>query len=67
MQAVLDHGAYLEYLPGIAATTATRMRGAAQTLWQTTYDEMPVRVDIKNRTAEATELLRRLGEGVHRG
>jgi superfamily II DNA or RNA helicase len=61
IQAVLDNGDYLEYLPGVGATTATRMWGAAQTLWQTTYDEMPVRVDIKNRTSEATELLRRLG------
>jgi len=60
VQAVLDRGATLEHLPGIGATTATRMRGAAQTLWQTTYDEMPVRVDIKNRSSEATELLRRL-------
>ena len=41
-------------------TLATRIRGAAQTLWQTTYDEMPARIDIKNRTAEATQLLRRL-------
>jgi len=60
VQAVLDRGANLEHLPGIGATTATRMRGAAQTLWQTTHDEMPVRIDIKNRTSEATELLRRL-------
>ena len=60
VQAVLDRGVQLEHLPGIGATTATRMRGAAQTLWQTTYDEMPVRIDIKNRTAEASELLRRL-------
>jgi hypothetical protein len=50
----------LQNLPGIGATFATRIRGAAQTLWQTTYDEMPVRIDIKNRTGEATELLRRL-------
>ncbi|NUS00681.1 MAG: DEAD/DEAH box helicase [Kribbellaceae bacterium] len=58
--AVLDRGADLAYLPGIGATTSERMRGAAQTLWQTTYDEMPVRIDIKNRTAGATDLLRRL-------
>lgn len=61
IQSVLDRGAQLEHLPGIGATTATRMRGAAQSLWQTTYEEMPVRVDIKNRSAEATDLLRRLG------
>ncbi|MFI0485777.1 DEAD/DEAH box helicase [Actinomadura sp. 9N215] len=61
VQAVLDYGAGLEYLSGIGATTATRMRGAAQMLWQTTYDEMPVRIEIKKRTAETTELLRCLG------
>lgn len=62
VQSVLDNGAALEYLPGIGATTATRMRGAAHALWQTTYDEMPVRIDIRNRTSEATTLLRALGE-----
>jgi hypothetical protein len=50
----------LQNLPGIGVTFATRIRGAAQTLWQTTYDEMPVRIDIKNRTGEATKLLRTL-------
>jgi superfamily II DNA or RNA helicase len=60
VQAVLDRGHQLENLPGIGATTATRMRGAARTLWQTTYDEMPVRIDINNRTPQTTELLRRL-------
>lgn len=60
VQAVLDRGANLEHLPGIGATSSTRMRGAAQTLWQTSYDEMPVSIDIKTRTNEATDLLRRL-------
>ena len=60
VQAVLAHGSRLEHLPGIGPTTATRMRGAAQTLWQTTYDEMPVRIDLKDRSRAATELLRRL-------
>lgn len=60
VKAVLDRGSGLERLPGIGDVIATRIRGAAQTLWQTTYDEMPARIDIKNRTAEATELLRRL-------
>lgn len=60
IQAVLDRGAALEHLPGIGATTATRIRGAAQTLWQTTYEEMPVRIDIKTRSSEGTDLLRRL-------
>lgn len=50
----------LQHLPGIGPTLATRIKGAAQTLWQITYDEMPARIDIKSRTPEATELLRRL-------
>jgi len=52
IQAILDSGFHLEYLPGIGATTASRILGAAHTLRQTTYDEMPVRIDIKNRTIE---------------
>lgn len=60
IQAVLDRGAQLEHLPGIGVTTAVRIRGAAQTLWQTTYEEMPVCIDIKARTTEGTELIRRL-------
>ena len=58
----------LQHLPGIGPTLATRIKGAAQTLWQTTYDEMPARIDIKRRTSEATELLRRLRvwDGVRR-
>lgn len=52
----------LEHLPGIGPTLATRMQGAAQTLWQTTFDEMPARIDIKRRTTHATDLLRRLRE-----
>lgn len=57
---VLEYGSLLEQVPGIGSVSATRMRGAAQTLWQTTYDDMPVRIDIKNRNVEATELLRSL-------
>ena len=60
IQAILDSEDGLEYLPGIGETTASRILGAAQTLRQTTYDEMPVRIDIKNRTSETTELLRSL-------
>lgn len=59
VKAVLEYRG-LENLSGIGPTLATRIRGAAQTLWQTTYDEMPTRIDVTNRTAEATELLRRL-------
>lgn len=61
IQAVLDRGRRLEHLPGIGATTASRMLGAAQTLRQTTYDEIPTRIDTTRRTPEVGELLRRLG------
>lgn len=54
------HFPRLEAIPGIGPVSATRIRGAAQTLWQTTFDEMPVRIDIKNRTGEAAALLRQL-------
>lgn len=57
---VLQRGDRLQDLPGIGATTATRLHGAAETLRQTTYDEMPARIDIKNPTAQTTKLLRRL-------
>ncbi|WP_199487641.1 DEAD/DEAH box helicase [Actinomadura spongiicola] len=60
VQAVLDYGNRLDYLPGVGYTTAARVRGAAQTLRQMTHDEMPVRIDIESRTPETTELLRRL-------
>jgi superfamily II DNA or RNA helicase len=62
IQGVLDHGRALMRLPGIGETSAWRMLGAAQALWQTTYDEMPVRIDINNRHPETTLLLRRLAE-----
>jgi ERCC4-related helicase len=62
VQEVLHWGAYLQTLPGVGETSARRMLGAARTLWQTTYDEMPVRIDINSRPPEATHLLRCLSE-----
>ncbi|WP_406085351.1 DEAD/DEAH box helicase [Micromonospora zamorensis] len=62
VQGVLDCGWSLQALPGVGETSARRMLGAAQTLWQTTYDEMPVRIDISHRHPETTELLSRLAE-----
>lgn len=50
----------LEYLGGIGATSATRIRAAARALHQNTLDEMPMRIDIKNRTKEHTQFLRQL-------
>lgn len=58
--AVLANEHRLETLEGIGETSATRIRAAARTLRQNTFDEMPMRIDIKNRTTEHTEFLRRL-------
>lgn len=58
VQQVLDHGGRILSLPGVGETTGNRMLGAARTIWQTTIDEMPVRIDIKNRSAAATDLLK---------
>ena len=57
VQQVLDHGSRILSLPGVGDTTGNRMIGAARTIWQTTLDEMPVRIDIKNRTRPASDLL----------
>ncbi|NUL46450.1 DEAD/DEAH box helicase [Cellulosimicrobium funkei] len=56
---VWDRGAELEALPGVGKTTATRLRGAARTLWDLTVDATPLRLDPAERTDQATELLRR--------
>jgi superfamily II DNA or RNA helicase len=58
IQEVLDQGGRIRTLPGVGDTTGNRMVGAARTIWQTTVDEMPVRIDLKNRSASATGLLR---------
>lgn len=57
VQQVLDQRARIRSLPGVGETTGNRMVGAAQTIWQTTLDEMPVRIDIKNRSHATTKLL----------
>ncbi|MFV8277336.1 SNF2-related protein [Mycobacteroides abscessus] len=58
--AVLANEHRLHTLVGVGEKSATHIRGAAQTLRQNTLDEMPMRIDIKNRTPEHTEFLRRL-------
>lgn len=58
VQQVLDQGPRILALPGVGDTTGSRMIGAARTIWQTTVDEMPVRIDIRNRSAAATDLLK---------
>lgn len=61
VQDVFAYGDRLQHLPGIGATTASRIRGAAQTIWQATYEEMPVRVEIAKPTPQTSELLHALG------
>jgi superfamily II DNA or RNA helicase len=58
---VLTHGSRLASLDGIGATTAHRIRGAAHTIWQATFEDMPTRIDVQHPTAETLELVRSLG------
>ncbi|WP_232521089.1 DEAD/DEAH box helicase [Micromonospora phaseoli] len=62
VQDVLRVGASLQALPGVGETSARRMIGAARALWQTTYDDSPVRIDIDHRSPDTTHLLRCLAE-----
>lgn len=57
VQQVLDQAGRITALPGVGETTGNRMIGAARAIWQTTIDEMPVRIDVKRRSAETTRLL----------
>jgi superfamily II DNA or RNA helicase len=57
---VLEAEHRLTRLEGIGDLSAKRIAGAAHALRQTTYDEMPVRLDIRARTPEATRLLEAL-------
>ncbi|MER6062973.1 DEAD/DEAH box helicase [Streptomyces sp. NPDC001792] len=57
VQQVLDQQSRIRSLPGVGDTTGNRMVGAAQTIWQTTMDEMPIRIDVKNRSQATTKLL----------
>lgn len=58
--AVLRNEDRLEQLDGIGETSANRIRAAARTLRHNTFEEMPMRIDINNRTSKHTEFLRRL-------
>ncbi|MFB9850306.1 SNF2-related protein [Micromonospora andamanensis] len=62
VQDVLRVGASLPALPGVGETSARRLLGAARTLWQTTYEDTSVRIDVEHRHPETTQLLRRLAE-----
>lgn len=57
---VLEDEEDLHLYQGISEVSATRIIAAAHTIWQSTYEEMPMRIDINERSREHTELLRRL-------
>lgn len=57
---VLEDEDDLHLYQGISEVAATRIIAAAHTIWQSTYEEMPMRIDINKRSQEHTELLRRL-------
>jgi len=60
IQDVFTYANRLASIQGIGATSAHRIRGAAQTLWQTTYEEMPVRIDIAAPSPQTIDLVRHL-------
>jgi hypothetical protein len=60
MRDVFMYANRLASIPGIGATSAHRIRGAAQTLWQTIYEEMPVRIDVTKPSPQTFDLVRRL-------
>ncbi|MFC9964575.1 DEAD/DEAH box helicase [Nocardia ignorata] len=66
---VREQGRLIEHIPGLGSMSATRILGAAETLWKTTLDETPARIDLKTRPTEATQLLRALAawDGMRRG
>lgn len=55
---VINRENELEFLPGLGEMSAKYIRGAAQTIMQSTFEEMPMRIDIRYRSAEHTALLR---------
>lgn len=62
VQDVLDNGKMLMYAAGVGDKTKDRVRAAARTIRQITFDETPVRIDIQTKTAPAAALLSRLRE-----
>lgn len=60
IQDVFIQANQLASIPGIGAASVHRIRGAAQTLWQMTYEEMPVRIDVMKPSAQTVDLVRSL-------
>jgi hypothetical protein len=59
---VLDNKRRISEIRGVGEMTERQVIAAAQSIWKTTYDEMPVRIDIRKRSAQATTLLTRLAK-----
>lgn len=57
---VLEWEGELKYLPGLGESSAARAVSAARSIWQATFEETPIRVDVVARSPEATHLLTRL-------
>ncbi len=57
---VLLNGENVLYHQGLSETSARSIVAAAQSIRRATYEEMPMRIDIGNRSDAHTELLRRL-------
>lgn len=47
---------------GMGEISSTRIKGAAQTIWASTLEEVPARIDVSQRTAETGRLLEWLQE-----
>lgn len=54
---MLDSGHLIGHLPGIGEVSATRIRGAAQTLLTLTIDDTPVRIDPVDRSGPAEKIV----------
>ena len=57
---VLARGDDLESIEGMGPASASRILAAARTVRQHTVDDLPTRIDPRERTEEATDLVRRL-------
>lgn len=60
VQDVLDNTWRISGIRGVGEMTERQVVAAARSIEKTTYDEMPVRIDIRKRSAQATKLLTHL-------
>lgn len=62
IQDVLDNKHQISGIRGVGEMTERQVIAAAQNIRKTTYDEMPVRININKRSTEATRLLKCLAK-----